>query len=99
MNEPMGVKQEEEACVLHDYHSPVTVINERHHPLPVAVQMAAWGEVRDRRTEVVCSTGHNSVHYAYDKVMRGEPMPKWCVGRTRDMVDAMVDLTKEAREH
>lgn len=94
-SEPMGVSQDTEACVLHLFHSPRTVINERHHMLPEAVQMKQWGEVRDKRTITICATVHNSIHYAYDRMMRGLPRPVWCTGKMREVVETMVQRTKE----
>lgn len=76
-----------EPCVLHDHHSPVTIINERHHPFPQAWQRAIWGEVRDDRTVSLCATGHNTVHQAIREVEKTGKYPSWCVGRTRDLVE------------
>jgi hypothetical protein len=87
----------EEPCVLHASHSPVTIINERHHPFPQAWQEQLWGEVRDDRVVSVCATGHNSIHYAIGIVERTGKYPSWCVGKTRDIVEEAFALRTAAQ--
>lgn len=77
-------------CVLHETHSPVTIINELHHPIPQTWQEHKWGEVRLGPVPV-CATGHNTFHEALRRVINhGEHMPRWCVGKTRHMVEFAV---------
>jgi len=92
MDNRMEVSQVEEPCVLHKFHSPVTVVNERHHPFPQAWQKTLWGEVRDDRTVFVCATGHNSVHSAISYYARNQKFPEWCVGKTRDLAEEAFTL-------
>lgn len=91
------VAQWDAPCVLHKFHSPVTIINERHHPFPQSWQRALWGEVRDNRTVSVCATGHNSVHEAIRVFERTQKFPEWCIGSTRDLVEEAFRLRDQAR--
>lgn len=94
---PRAVPQESRPCVLHAYHSPITVVNELHHPLPQAWQRRLWGKVLDHRVVAVCATGHNSVHTAIDFFDEyGTHLP-WCVGRTRDLVEVAFERLMENR--
>ncbi len=89
--------QSKAPCVLHASHSPVTVINELHHPFPQAWQRKIWGEVRDDRTVSVCATGHNNVHQAILNFEFTGTYPSWCVGKTRDLAEEAVTLRAAAR--
>lgn len=91
------VYQRSAPCVLHKTHSPVTVVNELHHPFPQAWQKEIWGEVRDNRTVSVCATGHNSVHNAITYYVNNGKYPEWCVGKTRDIVEEAFRLLNEAQ--
>lgn len=79
------VSQDAAPCVLHAVHSPVTIVNELHHPFPQEWQKAIWGRVRDHRVVSLCATGHNSVHAAITHRTRHGVFPAWCVGKTRDL--------------
>lgn len=83
-------------CVLHRFHSPITILNEEHHPFPQSWQRKIWGEVRDNLTESVCATGHNSVHYAIDYFEDTGKFPWWCRGKTRDMAERAFALRAAA---
>lgn len=91
------VTQQEEPCVLHKVHSPITVINERHHPFPQAWQKNLWGSVRDNRTVSICATGHNSVHSAIVYYEKNGKYPEWCVGKTRDLAEEAFFLRAKAK--
>lgn len=81
-----NISQEQAPCVLHKTHSPITVVNELHHPFPQEWQKEIWGEVRDDRTVSLCATGHNSVHAAIRERLKTGSLPAWCVGATRELV-------------
>jgi aminopeptidase C len=89
------VSQYAEPCVLHKTHSPITVINERHHPFPQAWQIDLWGDVRDSRTVAVCATGHNSIHEAIRYHEQWNKFPDWCRGATRLLAQEAFDLRDE----
>lgn len=80
---PMHVAQWDEPCELHDYHSPVTVINEHHHIFPQELQRKLWGETRDQRVVTVCSTGHNTITYGWQQFLKDYDWPEWLRGRSR----------------
>lgn len=88
----MEVSQEQAPCVLHKSHTPVTIVNELHHPFPQAWQKALWGEVRDDTTVSICATGHNNVHAAIAYYEKYKKYPEWCVGATRDLAEQAVTL-------
>lgn len=90
------VSQADKPCVLHIWHSPVTVVNELHHPFPQAWQKKLWGEVRDDRVVSVCATSHNSVHYAITYFQAYGDWPGWCVGKTRDLAESAFTFLAEA---
>ena len=92
------VFQDDEPCVLHLTHSPVTIINERHHPFPQAWQKALWGEVRDDRTVSLCATGHNSVHAAITYYEKNHRFPAWCIGKTRDLAQSAFEFRAEQED-
>lgn len=73
-------------CYLHRFHSPLTVVNEEHHPHPQEWQKALWGKVKDNRTVSLCATGHNTVHYCIDYFEKNGKYPLWCRGATRALV-------------
>lgn len=81
---------------MHKVHSPITVINELHHPFPQAWQKKIWGEVRDDTTVSICATGHNSVHTAINYYEKYNKYPAWCVGTTRDLAERAVTSRAEA---
>jgi hypothetical protein len=57
-------------CMLHGRHAPVPVLLEQHHIVPEGW----WGElVSESRNDIaiVCPTGHRSVHYYIERLMRG----------------------------
>lgn len=85
-------------CVLHVTHSPVTVINELHHIFPMEWQRAIWGEVRDRETRPICSTGHNTLHAAQRYYDKNGLWPTYCVGATRDMAAEGIRRREAAKE-
>lgn len=85
-------------CVLHSLHSPVTVVNERHHPFPQEWQRKIWGKVLDNRTEPLCATGHNNVHAAINYYIKQGAWPRWCVGATRDLGEQAFALRAAALE-
>lgn len=87
MNKPRTVSQRDMPCALHSFHSPITVVNELHHPFPQAWQKDVWGEVRDSRVVSLCATGHNSVHKAINVFEETGKWPDWCVGATRDLAE------------
>lgn len=93
----LEASQEEAPCVLHLNHSPITVINEMHHPFPQAWQRALWGEVRDDRVVSVCATGHNSVHAAISYKEKHGSYPSWCVGKTRGLAETAFTLRDAAQ--
>lgn len=84
-------------CVLHRTHSPITVINELHHVFPMEWQRAIWGEVRDKQTISVCSTGHNNIHEAHRIHKRTGEFPTWCVGETREWAAEGLRRRQEAQ--
>ena len=90
------VTQSVAPCVLHKTHSPVTVINELHHPFPQAWQKQLWGEVLDDRTVSLCATGHNNVHAAISYYEKHNKFPDWCVGATRDLAEEAFILYDKA---
>lgn len=93
------ITQDEAPCYLHKSHSPITVINEEHHPFPQAWQKNLWGEVRDDRTVPLCATGHNTVHYALLKFEQTGKWPDWCVGSTRDLCELAYERLHEAENN
>lgn len=92
----MEVSQAQAPCVLHESHSPVTVVNELHHPFPQAWQKRLWGEVRDDTTVSVCATGHNNVHAAIAYYEKNKTYPRWCVGATRDLAEQAFSMLESA---
>lgn len=82
---PRSVTQDSNPCVLHKYHSPVTIINELHHPFPQAWQNKIWGKVKDHTTVSVDATTHNSIHFAIDYFENYKLWLPWCIGLTRDL--------------
>lgn len=83
-----AISHERAPCVWHATHSPVTIINELHHVVPQAWQDKRYGKVILGPVPV-CGTGHNSFHEALRRVCNhGEPIPRWCVGKMRDDVEA-----------
>jgi hypothetical protein len=50
-------------CVLHKTHSPLPIINHRHHVVP-----KSWGGEEDQ-WEPVCPTGHENVHEALNEML------------------------------
>jgi hypothetical protein len=86
VTEARKVSQEKKPCVLHASHSPITVINEEHHWVPQAWQLAVWREVR-LGPDPICATSHNSYHEALRRVVNHhEPVPSWCRGRMREEI-------------
>lgn len=51
-------------CVMHRVHEPVSLVNQLHHLVREADQMAAWGKIQVPLLYAVCPTGHDNVHYA-----------------------------------
>lgn len=86
-----------EPCVLHDYHRPLSVVNELHHPFPQEWQRELWGEVRDDRRVSICATGHNNVHAALSWHAAYGEWPRWCVGNTRDLCELALFRLAEAQ--
>ena len=85
-------------CVLHKRHTPVTVINELHHPFPQEWQKALWGEVRDQRKVSLCATGHNNVHAAISHYEKYGKFPDWCIGATRELAQLAFTRKAEAEQ-
>lgn len=95
--DPVSVAQDSVPCVLHACHSPITVINELHHPFPQEWQKAIWGYVKDNRMVSLCATGHNNVHAAISYFEKNGVFPAWCVGKTRDLAQLAFTRRDEAR--
>ena len=95
-NMKLDISQALAPCVLHAVHSPITVVNELHHPFPQAWQKRLWGEVRDDHTVSVCATGHNNVHAAIAYKEKNGKFPDWCVGATREMAQRAFDFLAAA---
>lgn len=93
----MEIAQEAVPCVLHASHSPVTIVNELHHPFPQAWQKKLWGEVRDDETVSLCATGHNNVHAAITYFEKNKKFPDWCVGKTRDLAEEAFTRLESAK--
>lgn len=92
MAEVQTVSQDVEPCVLHDSHSPITVVNERHHVFPLYLQERKFGEgnTPDQEKRAVCATGHSNVHAAITQFLKTGIYPDWCRGRTRDMAEEAI---------
>lgn len=97
MDAPLAISQEVGPCELHAAHSPITIVNERHHIFPVYLQKRVWGEERVNTRANICSTGHNTVHYAIDYYFKHGSWPANVVGKTRDLAQRAVALYEEAR--
>jgi hypothetical protein len=96
--ERLQATQEDSPCVLHKTHTPVTVVNELHHPFPQEWQKELWGEVRDNRRVSLCATGHNNVHAAIENYKKTNKFPDWCVGATRDLAELAFSRYEEAKK-
>jgi hypothetical protein len=93
----LQASQDDQPCVLHLEHRPVTIVNELHHPFPQEWQKELWGEVRDSRRVSLCATGHNNVHAAIRYYQSKGKFPVWCVGKTRDLAQTAFDRLAEAK--
>lgn len=93
-----GANEDVRPCVLHDFHSPITVINEEHHPFPQAWQRKLWGETVEDDTVSICATAHNSVHAAINHKVKYGDFPGWCRGKTRDLAQQAFDRFERAKE-
>jgi len=77
-------------CVLHLYHSPVSIVNELHHVLPLYLQKQLQLRVPDKTVVPLCGTGHSNVHAAITAYFKTGFWPAWCVGKTRDLAERAV---------
>lgn len=85
----------ERPCRIHKTHKPTPVSSELHHRFPKYLQIAVWGEVRERDIVPLCGTGHSDVHFAIDALLRGKKLPKG-VGRTeRELAEFAVARYRE----
>lgn len=84
---PLMISSQISPCVLHKDHSPVTIINELHHIRPLYLQRRLWGAERNDERWSLCATGHSSVHSAIESALGGHGLPRWCVSKTRDLVE------------
>lgn len=93
---PLTVNQDVAPCELHTSHSPITIVNERHHIFPLYLQTRVWGEVQDQRKMVICSTAHNTVHFAIEYYFKNNKWPVNVVGKTRDLAELAITRYQEA---
>lgn len=57
-------------CVLHKQHRPQPALLEKHHYIPVWMQMQVWGKIKLPETIIVCPTGHTNLHVYIDHMVR-----------------------------
>lgn len=84
--------QKDHPCELHISHSPITVINEGHHRFPQFLQRRVYGKVIDNRLIYICATSHNTVHDAIYSWEDDGHIPKWIVGKTKDLIEEGIEL-------
>lgn len=75
-------------CELHEYHSPVVRLLERHHVIPISWTKAVG--MPPSRVIPLCSTGHEAIHYFLRRMVKGETID----GRLTD--ERMKPLLTEA---
>jgi hypothetical protein len=88
---PLQITQQKAPCVLHRFHSPVTVINELHHAFPEYMQAHLWGKTLDQTKISICATGHNTLHATINALMAGQPIPRGVGFTTRRYAKYAVD--------
>jgi hypothetical protein len=77
-DEPAALSPALFECELHEYHSPVVRLLERHHVIPISWTKAVGQP--SSRVIPVCSTGHEAIHYFLRRKVKGETID----GRTID---------------
>lgn len=84
------------ACEVHGRHTPHTVVNERHHVFPQALQIALLGRVVYPETQVICATGHNTVHHGLAEALAGRPIPADVRNEERALVLRAIEMFQRA---
>lgn len=92
----LQINQSVSPCVLHRFHSPVTIQNELHHVFPEYLQKRAYGMTRDKERASMCATGHNTVHLVIDAVLKERPIPRGVGRKTKEMACHAVNRYREA---
>ena len=70
--EPMKLPFAAAPCPCVKRHSPVPKNVDLHHVYPQSEQRRRHGALVDRETTALCKSGHDAVHWAIDRLLRGE---------------------------
>lgn len=68
-DEPAALSPALFSCELHEYHSPIPRLLERHHVIPISWTTAVG--MQASRLIPVCSTGHEAIHYFLRQRVKG----------------------------
>jgi hypothetical protein len=88
--EHLTIAQKVAPCTVHSTHAPHTMVNERHHVFPQALQIALLGKVVHLELRVVCGTGHSTIHYGINERLAGRQVPSEIRGAERALVEQAV---------
>lgn len=77
ISEPVGSTAAIHPCELYGYHVPKPSRTQGHHRHPQALQLKAYGEIRDNQLLWVCGTCHDNIHEWLDFLLGDarEPNP------------------------